>query len=73
MEILVYKCWESSTHFSDGRTKYSSSYSMLQTVTSLQIYFQGMHVTHLVNSSHVTLWKRSLDLVVVPQTLLTLK
>ena len=45
---------------------------LLLTVTSL-IYSQGMHVTHLVCSNHVTLWKSSLDLVAVPQTLLTLK
>ena len=34
MEIQESRYWQSSTHFSDGRTRFTSSYSMLQTVTS---------------------------------------
>ena len=64
------KVLECSMHFPGGRTRFTSSYSMSPTVTDLQICCQGMHVTLLVYSSHVTPWKSSLELVVVPQILL---
>ena len=53
--------------FLHGRTRFTSKFSMLLTVTDPPICCLGMLVTHLEFSSLVTLWKSSLNLVRVPQ------
>ena len=55
MEIQQSKSWEGSMHLSDGKTKFTSKFSMLLTVTDPLIYCQGMLVTHWEFSSLVTL------------------
>ena len=69
MEIQQSKCWEGSTYFSNGKTGFTSKHFMLLTVTDLLTYCQGMLVTHWEFSSHVTLWKSSLELVKLPHIL----
>ena len=48
-------------HFYIGRTRFTSKFSTLLTVTDPPVCCLGMLVTHLEFSSLVTLWKSSLN------------